>query len=116
MPRPKAKEWDYVVVTKEVGAGEKGEPMVQCIFCTRDPFKGGATRIRAHLVGDRPGLGVSACKPTEENAEAHAAAVAVLQAIQESAAQAQLRKRKAEKLESRAGRLRGAARRQQQFR
>ena len=100
MVRPRGKEWDYVVVTIEVTAGQNGDPEVECIFCTREPFRAGATRIRAHILGDRPSLGVSACEPREEEIDAHAAAVAALQAVQRSAGQVQIRKRKAEKLAS----------------
>ena len=100
MGRPKGKEWDIEVVTKEVGYGRTGDPEVQCVFCARDPLRRGATRIRAHILGDSPALGVTACVPTEENVEAHAAAVAVLVAIQKSTEQTQFRKRKASKLES----------------
>ena len=62
MPRPKGRKSGYVVVTEEVKEGQKGEPEVQCIFCNRDLFIGGATRIRAHVLGNKPGLGVAACE------------------------------------------------------
>lgn len=100
MGRSNGKEWDYVVVIKSVETGQSGEPQVQCIFCTREPFTGGATRIRAHILGDRPGLGVAACEPTEENVQTHAAAVAALAAIREAAVKGQIKKRKSDKLES----------------
>lgn len=100
MPRPRSKEWDFVVVTKEVEQGKGGDPEVECIFCDREPFRAGAIRIRAHILGDQPGLGVAACKPTEYQAEAHAAAVEALLAIQKSIAEVRNRKRKADKLES----------------
>ena len=45
-------------------------------------------------------MGVTACVPTEENVEAHAAAAAALVAIRKTAEQTQFRKRKASKLES----------------
>lgn len=80
---------------------ETGDPEVRCIFCDH-VFRGGATRIRAHILGNNPSLGVTACKATEEHAEAHKAAAAALVAIQNTAEQAQFRKRKASKLESHA--------------
>lgn len=100
MGRPKGKEWDFVVVTKAVELGQQGDPEVQCIFCTHDPFRAGATRIRAHILGDRPGLGIAACEPEEDKVEAHAAAVAALKASQETTARLQIKKRKSDKLES----------------
>jgi len=61
---------------------QKGDPELQCISCKRNPFRGGVTRIRAHIIGLRPALGVAACEPTEESSEGHAAAVAAYQTIQ----------------------------------
>lgn len=51
-------EWKYVQVLER---GERrNQPKVQCIFCDK-VFHGGATRIRAHILGDKPAIGVASC-------------------------------------------------------
>jgi len=60
MLRPKRPTVGLSIVTKEIEHGIGGNPEVQCIFCTRDPFDGGAARIRAHIPGDTRALGITA--------------------------------------------------------
>lgn len=50
-------EWKHVVI-KELRKMQ--QPKVTCIYCNKD-FCGGATRIRAHILGDKPAVGVAAC-------------------------------------------------------
>eukprot|EP00245_Coleochaete_scutata_P016392 TRINITY_DN7629_c0_g3_i1.p1 TRINITY_DN7629_c0_g3~~TRINITY_DN7629_c0_g3_i1.p1 ORF type:complete len:196 (-),score=25.48 TRINITY_DN7629_c0_g3_i1:182-769(-) len=50
-------EWRHVIV-KDAKPGN--QPKVECLYCFKT-FFGGATRIRAHIIGDRPNRGVSKC-------------------------------------------------------
>lgn len=50
-------EWKHVVV-KELKKNQ--QPRVKCLYCDK-VFSGGATRIRAHLLGDKPAMGVAKC-------------------------------------------------------
>ena len=57
----KGPEWKHVVVIDQpVNAQGKnaGDPNVKCCYCVI-AFRGGASRIRAHLVG---GIGIAKCK------------------------------------------------------
>ena len=58
----KGPEWKHVVVIDQpvdAQGKNKGDPTVQCIHC-KEPFqfRGGATRIRSHLLG---GFGIKKC-------------------------------------------------------
>jgi hypothetical protein len=58
----KGAEWKHVTIEKEIDEGQKGDLTVKCSHCDKI-FKGGATRIRAHLFGTR--LGVAACEKVQ---------------------------------------------------
>jgi hypothetical protein len=57
-PRRDGLEWKHVSIVRE-GASQN-QPLVECYYCQKQ-FHGGATRIRAHVLGDRPAVGVSKC-------------------------------------------------------
>lgn len=52
----KGTEWEHVEVVEKYG---NSEALVKCVYCDRQ-WKGGATRIRSHIIGKK-GVGVAAC-------------------------------------------------------
>jgi hypothetical protein len=81
-------EWRHVVATGETNT-RGGDAKVQCNYCSKE-FVGGATRIAAHLLGEK-GAGVSACPDVTEGVVAEFAARKL---EKERAAQAKVKKRK----------------------
>ena len=63
----KGPEWKYVVVLNQPGDEKgtaKGAPNLECLHC-ETKFRGGASRIRAHLLG---GPGIAKCKDVQPEA------------------------------------------------
>eukprot|EP00245_Coleochaete_scutata_P006143 TRINITY_DN2031_c0_g2_i2.p1 TRINITY_DN2031_c0_g2~~TRINITY_DN2031_c0_g2_i2.p1 ORF type:complete len:108 (-),score=8.07 TRINITY_DN2031_c0_g2_i2:195-518(-) len=48
-------EWRHVAI---VSCLPGNQPKVECLYCNKQ-FHGGGTRIRAHIIGNRPAVGVA---------------------------------------------------------
>ena len=70
MGRKKGPKWGYFDIVREVPKVEKGDPTVECLFCQHS-YCAGESRIRAHILGDKPALGVITC----DKADPHVIAV-----------------------------------------
>ncbi|GAQ91180.1 hypothetical protein KFL_007390040 [Klebsormidium nitens] len=62
-PSERAYEWDLVAVLED--RGNRREPRVSCNYCGKE-MTAGATRIRAHILGIKPGLGAGKCTESKE--------------------------------------------------
>jgi hypothetical protein len=60
-PTQRAFEWDLCTILED--RGTRKEPRVRCSYCEKE-YTGGVTRIRAHVLGNKPGLGVGKCAGT----------------------------------------------------
>lgn len=83
-------EWKHVTVLE---LRQKQQPKVKCLYCDK-VYIGGATRIRAHILGNRPAAGVARCTKVQELAKEAFLTVRKLQATKDSAAEEKVKKRK----------------------
>jgi hypothetical protein len=83
-------EWRHVVIRE---LRKMQQPKVSCIYCNKE-FCGGATRIRAHLLGNRPHVGVAACHVVKTTHPEVVAAMKELQNQKDDLADERLKKRK----------------------
>lgn len=83
-------EWQCVLI-KELRKGQ--QPKVECLFCEK-PFTGGATRIRAHILGGQKRGGVSKCLQVQKKNPEVYEAVLALQNSKKMEKDEKLKKRK----------------------
>lgn len=70
---------------------DKGNNKVRCLYCDKE-FTGAPVRMRAHLTGDSPGLGVAPCPKAPEEVQAE------MRLIDEDVMRARTKKRKMQQL------------------
>lgn len=70
---------------------EKGNNRVRCLYCDKE-FTGAPVRMRAHLTGDSPALGVAACPKVPEDVQAE------MRLIDEEVVRVRTKKRKMQQL------------------
>lgn len=90
VPSREGPEWKHVIV---VETKAKQQPKVQCLYCDK-VFTGGATRIRAHILGDRPAVGVAKCAQVQDLARDAYVAMKKLQADKDAAVEEKAKRRK----------------------
>jgi hypothetical protein len=86
----KGPEWKLVEILEEK---EKRDPRVKCIYCNEE-YSAGASRIRAHILGNKPALDVRKC-----SAQVRAQILDMLKNLEAGKAQKQQRKRTRKQLD-----------------